>query len=151
MTKINLISGYLSVRVKEKYIPKMIFNILYIKFEFIAISYILTNTLAMFQSIINNILQTYLDKFIIVYLHYIVINLYKKKYIWNMAKKSSRHYPIINHTQNCWSVLSVSRILNSGWKVSMLSKKGTPVSGEYFYTRRAPLYPVSIPERWPSW
>ena len=49
------------------------FNTRHSKFEFLVMPFGLTNVLATFQTLINTILQSYLDKFVVVYLNNIVV------------------------------------------------------------------------------
>lgn len=87
LTKIDLTSGYWQIRVKEDHIPKMAFNTRYGKFEFTAMPFGLTNAPATFQSMMNNILRPYLDKFAIVYLDDIVIySKTKEEYLEHVEK-----------------------------------------------------------------
>lgn len=73
LIKIDFKSRYWQVWVTKKHIPKTAFNTWYGKFKFMAISFGLTNAWTMFQSIMINIFQLYLDKFAIVYFDDIVI------------------------------------------------------------------------------
>jgi len=61
------------LHIKESSILKTAFNTRYSKFEFLVIPFKLTNTLATFQTLINTILQSYLDKFVVVYFNNIVV------------------------------------------------------------------------------
>ena len=61
------------MRIIEKNILKVIFNIYYNKYEFIAISFKLINAFITFLIIINNIFKSFLNKFVIVYLNDILI------------------------------------------------------------------------------
>ena len=61
------------MRVIAKDISKITFNIHYNKYEFIIMSFEFINAFATFQTIINNIFKSYLNKFVIVYLNDILI------------------------------------------------------------------------------
>jgi hypothetical protein len=59
--------------VEEESIPKTAFGIRMGKFEFLVIPFRLTNTPATFQTIINSILQLYLEKLVIIYIDNIIV------------------------------------------------------------------------------
>ena len=72
-SKIDLQNGYHQVRITEKDIPKMAFGTRYGQFEFRVLPFGLCNAPATFQRLMNDILQPYIDKFVIVYLDDILI------------------------------------------------------------------------------
>ena len=76
------------MRVAAKDISKIIFNIRYDKYEFVAISFEFINAFITFQIIMNNILKSYLNKFVIVYLNNILI-------FSNTLKKHIKHLKMI--------------------------------------------------------
>lgn len=73
LTKLDLTSGYWQVSVAADDIPKTAFNTQVGKFEFTVMPFGLTNAPATFQTMMNSILQPYLNEFVIVYLDDIVI------------------------------------------------------------------------------
>jgi hypothetical protein len=72
-SKINLCSGYHQVRVKEEDIPKIAFRTHYGYYEFLVMSFGLTNMLNVFMDMINRVFHNYLDQFIVVFIDDILI------------------------------------------------------------------------------
>jgi hypothetical protein len=72
-TKLDLLSGYWQVRIKEEDIPKTAFNTRHGKYEFMVMPMGLTNAPATFQAMMNRILHPYLFRSVVVYLDDIVI------------------------------------------------------------------------------
>jgi hypothetical protein len=72
-SKIDLNSGYHQLRIREEDIEKTTFSTRYGHYEYIVMSFGLTNAPAMFMEAINRMLHEYLDDFIIVFLDDILI------------------------------------------------------------------------------
>jgi hypothetical protein len=72
-SKINLRSGYHQLRIRPSDIPKTTFITKYGIYEFTVMSFGLTNALAYFMYLMNNVFMDYLDKFIVVFIEDILI------------------------------------------------------------------------------
>jgi hypothetical protein len=70
---IDLRLGYHQLKVRERDIPKTTFILRYGLFEFIVISFGLTNALSYFMYMMNKIFMEYLDKFIVVFIDDILV------------------------------------------------------------------------------
>jgi hypothetical protein len=73
ITKLDLLSGFHQVLNSEESIWKTAFNTRMGKFEYLVMPMGLTNAPATFQTLMNTVLQPYLDRFVIVYLDDILV------------------------------------------------------------------------------
>ncbi|KAL0283024.1 UNVERIFIED_CONTAM: Transposon Tf2-12 polyprotein [Sesamum radiatum] len=89
-TKIDLRSGYWHVRIKEGDEAKTTVVTRYGAFEFLVLSFGLTNAPATFSTLMNQVLHGFLDEFVVVYLDDIVI------YSGTLAE----------HVEHLWQVLT---------------------------------------------
>ena len=72
-SKIDLRSGYHRVRIKDEDIFKTTFRTRYGHYEFVVVPFRLTNALAIFMCLMNNVMHKYIDKFVVVFIDDILI------------------------------------------------------------------------------
>ena len=72
-SRIDLCSGYHQLRVRDRHIPKTAFRTLYGHYEFLVMSFGLTNAPAAFMDLMNRVFREYLDFFVIVLIDDIII------------------------------------------------------------------------------
>lgn len=74
--------GYHQLNIKKEDIPKTAFRTRYRHFEFVMMSFSLTNAPTTFMNLMNRVFREYLDRFVIVFIDNILIYSYsKEKYV----------------------------------------------------------------------
>jgi hypothetical protein len=73
LSKVNLRSGYHQLKVQECEIPETAFVSRYGLYEFMVMSFGLTNALAYFLYMMNKVFMEYLDKFVMVFIDDILV------------------------------------------------------------------------------
>ncbi|WVZ63602.1 hypothetical protein U9M48_013221 [Paspalum notatum var. saurae] len=72
-SKIDLRSGYYQIKIREEDIPKIAFSTRYGLYEYLVISFGLTNALAFFMYMMNSVFMNELDKFVVVFIDNILV------------------------------------------------------------------------------
>jgi hypothetical protein len=72
-SKIDLRSGYHQIRIHDEDIPKVAFSMRYRLYEYLVMSFGLTNALAHFMYLMNFVFMLELDKFVVVFIDDILV------------------------------------------------------------------------------
>jgi hypothetical protein len=72
-SKIDLLSGYQQIKICAKDIPKMAFSTRYRLYEYLVMSFGLTNASAHFMYLMNSVFMSELDKFVMVFIDDILV------------------------------------------------------------------------------
>jgi hypothetical protein len=71
--KVDLCSGYYKIKIRLEDISKTAFSIMYGLYEYLVMSFGLTNAPAYFMYMMNSVLMLKLDKFIVVFIDSILV------------------------------------------------------------------------------
>jgi hypothetical protein len=72
-SKIDMRSGYHQLKIRESDIPKTAFHTRYGLYEYIVMSFWLTNAPTYFMYLMNKVFMEYLDKFVVVFINIILV------------------------------------------------------------------------------
>jgi hypothetical protein len=72
-SKIDLRSGYYQIKICAKDIPKTAFTMRYGLYEYLVMSFVLTNALAHFMYLLNSIFMSELDQFVVVFIDIMLV------------------------------------------------------------------------------
>jgi hypothetical protein len=87
-SKIDLRSGYHQIKIHAKDIPKAAFSTRYSIYEYLVMSFVLTNAPTHFMYLMNSVFMPELDKFVVVFIDDILV--YSKSYRRTRRSSSSR-------------------------------------------------------------
>jgi hypothetical protein len=86
--KVDLRSGYHQIKICLEDVPKTTFSIRYGLYEYLVMSFGLTNALAYFMFLMNSVFMSELDKFIVVFIDDILI-------YFNSEEEHAQHLRVI--------------------------------------------------------
>ncbi|KAL0551912.1 hypothetical protein IC582_011004 [Cucumis melo] len=114
-SKICLGSGYDRLRIRDSDIPKIAFCFRYKHYEFIVMSFGLTNVPAVFMDLMNRVFKDVLDTFVIVFIDDILV----------YSKKEAEHG---EHLHQVWETLRANKLYAKFSKCEVWLKKASFLS-----------------------
>nr|GFA15705.1 reverse transcriptase [Tanacetum cinerariifolium] len=117
-SKIDLRSGYHQLRVKEQDVSKTAFRTRYGHYEFLLMTFGLTNAPTVFMDLMNRIFHEFLDKFVIVFIDDILV--------FSNLKRNTR--TIFAHVAFLGHIVSSEGIMMDPAKVKAITKWPRPTS-----------------------
>jgi hypothetical protein len=106
-SKIDLRSDYHQIKICDKDIPKTTFSMIYELYEYLIMSFGLTNAPAHFMYLMNSVFMPELDKFVVVFINDILV--YSKS-----TEDHEEHLRVMLHDCGTISSIQNSAIMNSG-------------------------------------
>jgi hypothetical protein len=88
-SKIDLCSGYYQIKIHTEYIPKIAFSMRYGLYEYLVMSFGLTNAPAHFMYLMNSVFMPELDMFVVVFIDDILV------YSKNMEEHEEHLYIVL--------------------------------------------------------
>ena len=132
-SKIDLLTGYHQLRVRDIDIPKTVFRTRYGNFEFTVMPFGLTNAPAAFMDLMHRIFQPYLDQFVVVFVDDILIysqSEWEHEYHLRIVLQFLRDHQLYAKFSKCEFLLTEVRFLGhvvSASRVSVDPEKVEPV------------------------
>ncbi|XP_058006480.1 uncharacterized protein LOC131181634 [Hevea brasiliensis] len=84
-SKIDLRSGYHHLRIRSKDVSKIAFRTRYGHFEFLVMSFGLTNAPTAFMDLMNEVIRPFLDRFVIVFINDILVySCTEEEHVWHL-------------------------------------------------------------------